>query len=254
MCAQGSDHCLLKMKLRMSNTCLVDWREVDVIRFDIGDRTDYTKYRQGVSGELRELLTKSHSLTTEEQVEEVQRILLGKAKECFKRKIYPYKPKMRLKLPYNIKNRLQELNKARMRLRRLEVKVKRGSESKSDDKLVKLRAEINEIKTDVQSRINKEKVKKRAKVRRLGLSPTMGVKQFWKLVKLKSHPELIVWAFKTKAGKLEIELENILKEIQSEVTEKFKASNEKVFKSEYEQIKLQLEACQSLGLKPSDKD
>ena len=84
--------------------------------------------------------------------------------------------------------------------------MKRGSKSKSDDKLVKLRAEINEIKTDVQSRINKEKVKKRAKVRRLGLSPTMGVKQFWKLVKLKSHPESIVWAFKTKAGKLEIEL------------------------------------------------
>ena len=49
-------------------------------------------------------------------------------------------------------------------------------------------------------------------------------------------------------------MEEILKEIQGEVAEKFQASKEKVFKSEEEQIILNLEASQSLGLKSSGKD
>ena len=132
--------------------------------------------------------------------------------------------------------------------------MKKGLQTTTVGKLEKLKSEVETLRLESTEMINEEKVRKRSRIRKMGLSPATGAKQFWRLVKLKNHPDSIIWAFKTKNGKLEIELGRMMNKIQEEVGDKFNATKEKVFESVDDQIKGIKEALVELGLKESSQD
>ena len=252
--AQGSDHALLKIKLRISNTALKDWREQDVVRFSVNDRTDFTKFKEGVELHMKDLLEKIWEMSTTEKIERVQKALLDQAKVCLKQRSYIHKVKTKYRLPMGIKEKLKQLNRARNRVTRMELVVIENNDNRKVRRLQRFKNEVKILDDEVKQSMAKEQARKRARVRSLGLGPTTGARQFWKMVKLKNHPESIIWAFKTKAGKLEVELGQMMTEIQKEVQEKFCASHSPVFEDYQEQERKQAEEGRKMGIQKSALD
>ena len=109
------------LKLKIANTVLKDGREIDLIRFVINDRTDFSKFTGGVENRMQGLLGQLKNLSTEEKVCQLQEILLTEAKACFKQKGYTSNVKGKIKLPNKLKGKMRELNTARKKSTRMEI-------------------------------------------------------------------------------------------------------------------------------------
>ena len=94
---------------------------------------------------------------------------------------------------------------------------------------------VQNLKQEVRVEIQKFKSQLRRKVRRKNIGPNTDPKMFWKMSRLKDVSDNVIHAFKTQKGDLVMEQDEMLSEIEKEVTDMFSASKEPVFGSRREQ-------------------
>ena len=94
--AQGSDHCMLSLSIKLQNCRVGHWRDADLFRFQLREDTDYAEYRSKLTKLALECQNGFNELDIDSKAEMLEDMIVSTAKSCFKRKVYPprVKPQM----------------------------------------------------------------------------------------------------------------------------------------------------------------
>ena len=123
---QGSDHCMVRMEVDMFLGKKGSWKEADLYRHKLQESTTYEKYTALVQEEVSKRWEEFNDSNLDRKAEIVEEIIVGNAKWCFARKVYPVKQKKELKLLKSVKRKLKELNEVRRQHVRFQIDVAAG--------------------------------------------------------------------------------------------------------------------------------
>ena len=246
--AQGSDHALLRMSFRQRGLQLGGRGSSDKIRFNINERTDFSKFKDRVERGMVKVDEEVMDLSLSKKIEALQTLLINEAKICFKQRPCPPRVKQRLKLPRKVRDKLEELNGARSRLTKLNLQAAKGGSSRASQACKNVDNVVKALQAELKVQIQKFKRNLRKKVRGKGISPDSDAKTFWRMSRLSNFSDSHIHAFKTEKGELVVEQEEMMREIEKEVSKTFCASKDKVFESRDAQERLTFQALDDLKL------
>ena len=172
--ACGSDHALLLAKLIFNESPYVQWCVDDVLKFNIGEKTDYTAYQyhlDKLSGDVS--LHMFESLDAEDKLAHITNSMIESGKVAFGLKTK--KKKSPQKLPRPLLEKINFKNKLAKQVQEAAIL--------GLDSVPALRARLVSVKLEIKDIFTSIKLKKRCRLRSKILLGDPCRKKFWRFLK-----------------------------------------------------------------------